>query len=229
MGQDDTEVLLFEQSMPIEGGKGWSVALRGSGDDLEVTGYATCVDLPGLELVPSIEDEATDTRRAGTATCPAGKVPVGGGGGFEPVDDPESRAFLDESSPSQDAGGGLYTSWSVLAESTTQRLLQTAVWCAPPPPGYSVQVNPLAAAIGTGGVEPSATCPTGQALSGGIAFAPGAGAVQTDPTRSIILRSSAPLTAQPGQTGQGWVGSATFTVALDQAIGAYVVCAELNG
>ena len=229
VGQDDAEVLLFEQSMPIEGGKGWSVSVRDSGDDLEATGYATCADLPGLELVASSEDEATDTRRAGTATCPTGKVAVGGGGGFEPVDDPESRAFLDESAPTQDPGGTAYTSWTVLAESTSQRLLQTAVWCAPVPAGYEVQVNPLAAATGTGGVEPSVTCSTGQALSGGIAFAPGAGAVQVDPTRSIILRSSAPLTAQAGQTGQGWIGSATFTVALDQAIGAYVVCAELNG
>lgn len=225
--QDAAQVLLFEGSMPIEGGKGWSVALLSTGDDLTVTGYATCIADIGLQLVTTPEEEASDTRRPGTATCPSGTVAVGGGGGFAPVDDTGSRAFLDESAPVPDADG-TYTSWSVLAESTTPRILQTAVWCAPQPAGYSVQVNPLAAATGTGGVEPTATCATGQALSGGIAFVQGAGAVQVDPTRSIILRSSAPLTAQAGQTGEGWVGSATFTVALDQAIGAYVVCAQLN-
>jgi len=221
---NEAQGLLFESSRPIDGGKGWSVAIRNTGEDTTAVVSANCIQpFDGLKLRPFVEEEPSDVRRSFPGACEPGEVSLGGGGGVQRVDDQEPRAVIDESRPVKD---GSDSWWMLVVDMSSPRLLETLVWCAPPPAGFAIEVTSVDAPVGSGLFEETATCATGQALGGGVGFAEGA--VQVDPDRSIIMRSSGPASVKPGEMGQGWVGSGEFNVQLDQKVGVYAICAQLD-
>lgn len=220
--------LQYESSRPIDGGQGWSLAVRNNGsEELTITAMATCVaKFDGLRLESQTEENPSSVPREIVATCDPGEVVVGGGGGMTPdPEDPTSRVDMAESLPVRESGAP-YAGWRVRASSTTDRTLEAWAWCAAEPAGYDVVTDSQDAAPNNGRVEGRAVCAAGQAIGGGIGF--GEGAVQVDASRQIILRASSSLTVKPSEMAPGWYGSATFSDTIAQVIDVFAICAQLN-
>jgi hypothetical protein len=123
-----------------------------------LTGYLVCVDsaaLPGYQVVRLSSAEVAN-RSSREASCPAGKVVVGGGAEAGGTD---AALRVSVAPPSKGAGSTWTASGQSLSQNTV-RLMVDAI-CADPVPGY--EVVELPAAQTPNNTLRSVACPSGKA------------------------------------------------------------------
>ena len=201
----------------------WLVAARNDGTAPHTFGlFAVCQRKPnGYQVVSRDFAVAPGGFLRDTATCPKGKVVIGGGAAVIREGTRDFRTQIQESAPST-IGGGAQSLWVVALRNNdaAAHTIRISAVCAPKPRGYVVVRRDFTVPA-NGFVRDTARCPKGTVVYAGGAQVAGEG---TSDFRTR-MQETAPGTIGGGATSL-WLNAVKNTDAKSHKIAMRAVCAE---
>ena len=186
---------------------------------------AVCADrLPGYEVVRRAFSVGPSQRVRDAATCPAGKVVLGGG---VTVSGGSGRQVLGQSGPSTAGANPLWVVSLLNGASVTKTVVFDAI-CANKPglAGYEVVTREVTVTRAAGVTALSMPCPSGKTVVGG-----GAREVRSGGSSTTTLFSSGPSSTVGGD-GLGWQANVLSFATPDQGsastVGISAICVNRN-